>query len=213
MRNSSLKSKQDKPTDNWRKLSASQPNDDHDADEITCLTPKEVARLFVYCSADLMPSLALKIFAGLRISEHLQLEWSQIGKEGVIVQAMRSKTRGRRFITIQPNLARWLALAKPGEGLVWNKGQHAFSVAISRLAAAADVGMECNLFRRTFASYHFAKFKNANYTADEMGSSPKMVCQHFRAVATTEMAKQFWNIDPKTAKGIAEGDLNIVTPS
>lgn len=173
--------------------------------EITCLTPKEVARLFVHCPADLMPLLALKIFAGLRTSELLRLEWSQIGKAEVIVQARQSKTRKRRVITIQPNLARWLALAKPEEGLIWNKGQNAFHDAIARLAAAAEVGMKSNFFRRTFASYHFAKFKNENLTAAEMGNSPKVVYEHYQAVATAEMAKQFWNIRPETVKGIAEG--------
>ncbi len=173
--------------------------------EITCLTPKEVARLFVHCPADLMPSLALKIFAGLRTSELLRLEWSQIGKAEVIVQARQSKTRKRRVVTIQPNLARWFALANHEEGFVWNKGQNAFHDAIARLAAAAEVGMKSNIFRRTFASYHFAKFKNENLTAAEMGNSPKVVYEHYRAVATAEMAKLFWNIDSKTVKRVAEG--------
>ena len=65
--------------------------------------------------------------------------------------------------------------------------------------------MKSNFFRKTFASYHFAKFKNENLTAAEMGNSPKVIDEHYRAVATAEMAKLFWNIDPKTAKGVAEG--------
>jgi integrase len=178
--------------------------------EIVCLTPKEVARLLVHCPADLMPSLALKIFAGLRTSELLRLEWSQIGKAEVIVQARQSKTRKRRVVTIQPNLACWFTLAKHEEGLIWNKGQNAFHDAIARLAAAAEVGMKSNFFRRTFASYHFAKFKNENLTAAEMGNSPKVVYDHYRAVATTKTAELFWNIDPTTAKGVAEGKLAVI---
>jgi integrase len=200
---SSSKPKQDKPTD----------NSGEEKQSITCLSPKEVARLFVHCPADLMPSLALKIFAGLRTSELLRLEWSHIGKAEVIIQAGQSKTRKRRFVTIQPNLARWLALAKPEEGLVWNKGQNAFHDAIARLAAAAEVGLESNLFRRTFASFHIAKFRTVSLTAVEIGNSPKMVYEHHLAVASAEMAKLFWNIDPETAKGVAEGSPNAVHPS
>ncbi|MEI6562573.1 MAG: tyrosine-type recombinase/integrase [Verrucomicrobiota bacterium] len=146
--------------------------------EIACLTPKEVARLFVHCPSDFRPLLALKIFAGLRISELLQLDWRQIRKEEVIVQAQQSKTRGRRVITIQPNLARWLALAKPEEGPLWKKCQKAFHNAIVRIATAAEVKLESNHFRKTFGSYHYAKFKNENLTAAEMGNSPKVIFGH-----------------------------------
>ena len=68
--------------------------------------------------------------------------------------------------------------------------------------------MESNLFRRTFASCHFAKFQNANHPVVEMGNSPKMVYEHHQEVATAEMAKLLWNINPKTAKSVAKGRLS-----
>ncbi len=173
--------------------------------EIACLTPTEVARLFVRCLADFAPLLGLKIFAGLRTSELLRLDWEQIHKAEIIIHAQQSKTRGRRVVTIQPNLARWLALAKPEEGLLWKKGQNAFHDAIARLAVAARVRLESNSFRKTFGSYHFAKFKNENLTASEMGNSPKVIFIHYRAVVSAEAATLFWSIDPVTAKKIAEG--------
>jgi len=68
------------------------------------------------------------------------------------------------------------------------------------------VRLESNSFRKTFGSYHFAKFKNENLTASEMGNSPKMVHEHYRAVATTSAAKLFWKITPTTIEAIAAGE-------
>ena len=171
-------------------------------EEIQCLAPADVARLFVHCPPELQPMLALKIFAGLRTAELLRLDWNQVGREEIVIWAKQAKTRRRRPVTVQPNLSRWFSKMDRGDGLIWKKGQNAYHDAVNRLAVAAGVELAPNRFRQTFASYHYAKFKNENLTAAEMGNSPKVIFAAYRAVAKKEDAKTFWSITPETAEAL-----------
>ena len=59
---------------------------------------------------DVMRCLAIRYFAGLRTSEAVRLEEKEIGEKFIEVTALKSKTRRRRLVEIQPNLAAWLAI-------------------------------------------------------------------------------------------------------
>jgi len=48
----------------------------------------------------------------------------------------------------------------------------------------------------SFGSYHLAFHKNEALTAAEMGNSPAVIFQHYRALVTPEAADKFWRLLP-----------------
>jgi hypothetical protein len=53
-----------------------------------------------------------------------------------------------------------------------------------------------NVLRHSFGSYHLAFHKNEALTAAEMGNSPAVIFQHYRALVTPEAADKFWKLLP-----------------
>ena len=58
----------------------------------------------------LVPYLALGVFAGIRPDEIMRLDWAEVGKTGVEIQAAKAKTRKRRIVSVSNNLRAWLSL-------------------------------------------------------------------------------------------------------
>jgi hypothetical protein len=56
----------------------------------------------------------------------------------------------------------------------------------------------------SFGSYHFAQHRNENLTAAEMGNSPAMIFQHYRAVVTPEAAARFWSHVPSPRSNVID---------
>lgn len=86
-------------------------------------TPEESKKLLVAASrcyeGKMLPAIAIGLFAGLRRSEICALDWSEV-KDGTIeVKAAKAKTRRRRSVYIQPNLAKWLAPWRKKSGPVF----------------------------------------------------------------------------------------------
>jgi hypothetical protein len=53
-----------------------------------------------------------------------------------------------------------------------------------------------NALRHSFASYHYAKFRNENETAAIMGNSPQMVFGHYRELVRPAEAEAFFRLMP-----------------
>src|SRR5262249_11655407 len=73
-------------------------------------TPEVLAKVLAAAPRSLLPSLAIGAFAGLRTSELLRLNWSNVDlvRGFVHVQADRPKSARRRLVRITPNLMEWL---------------------------------------------------------------------------------------------------------
>jgi integrase len=87
-------------------------------------TPDEAKKLLTTASrcfdGQMLPAIAIGLFAGLRRSEICALDWSEV-KEGTIeVTAAKAKTRRRRSVYIQPNLAKWLTPWRKKSGPVFS---------------------------------------------------------------------------------------------
>src|SRR5262249_49688160 len=78
--------------------------------KIGVLSPKQLAALMKNAPTDARLYFALGAFTGMRSSEILKLEWSDINFERghITVSAEKAKTATRRLVPIQPNLAQWL---------------------------------------------------------------------------------------------------------
>jgi integrase len=167
-----------------------------DAGPVVLHRPAEVRAVLEFARGydlNLCRCLAVRYFAGLRSSEATRLDESEI-KEGFIeVTARKSKTRRRRLVTIQPNLAAWLAL---GGELPLRDFNNRYRWFTAELKERLGISWPHNVTRHSFVSYHLGQFQNAARTALEAGHTEQMTFAHYREVVTSASAGEFWNIFP-----------------
>jgi integrase len=152
-----------------------------------------------------MPSmvapLAIALFAGLRRSELCALDWSEVTLEqGFIeVKGAKAKTRQRRLVTISTNLKEWLKLRVEREGPVTpSRNADVFGEKLRGLASVAGLsGWPHNAMRHSFATYFLAHNKDENLTASQMGNSPSVVHQHYKALVKDKDAQEYWKVSPR----------------
>ncbi len=174
-----------------------------DAD-VSVLTPEQVSALLLKSPVDILPGIAIKVFAGLRTAELFSLDWNEVSENEIIVKGAKAKTRQRRVICISDNLRAWLNPHRKTSGpITLLTGRH-WHQALGEAAQTAKAPMSMNILRHTFGSYHFARHRNENLTAAEMGNSPAMVFRHYRAVVTPDDATKFWNLLPSTAENVVK---------
>ena len=167
--------------------------------EIVALPIRQAARLLLVARnvpefRPFLAPVAIQLFAGLRTSEIRTLDWSEVRDEQIIVLASKAKTRQRRTVAISANLASWLASERKVSRSVAPNGR-AWRTGFSALVEAAKINpWPRNALRHSFGSYHYALHKNENLTAAEMGNSPQMVFQHYRAVVLGGDEKRYWNL-------------------
>jgi integrase len=181
---------------------------EHDDDgEIEIFTPEELKKLFAAARPELIPFLAIAAFAGVRHGEISRLDWRDISQTHITIEAGRAKTRSRRVIQIQSNLAKWLAPYRQKVGPVAPFAN--MSKQLLFLADDAKVTWKHNALRHSFISYRLAKTNDENLTAVEAGNSPTMIQHHYRQikdhtgrVITSELATAWFSIEPETSEKI-----------
>jgi integrase/recombinase XerD len=183
---------------------------------VSILSVHHARKLLEACVQDsecraLLAATAIGLFAGLRTSELTALDWQDVYLTGsqkfIEVSARKAKTRQRRIVSVSENLASWLKLEARGSGpVVPNRyrGRHERLQTLTQLAPWPR-----NLLRHSFGSYHLAFHKNEALTAAEMGNSPAVIFQHYRALVTPEAAEKFWKLTPETK---SDGWLQSLRP-
>ncbi len=155
------------------------------------------------CSPELLPTLAIGAFTGLRTAELLRLSWTEVDlvRGYVEVTADKSKTARRRLIPISANLIEWLRPYAHHTGQVCPMGSFNYHESCRAFADKAGLsGWPKNGLRHSFASYYLALHQNAPELSLHLGhTSPQMVFAHYRKVVTPEEAKRYWAIRPMTA--------------
>jgi integrase len=146
---------------------------------------------------EVLPYVAIGMFAGLRSSELEHLDWAQIDLRQRLIEvtAESAKTSQKRFVKISDNLLAWIEPYKKDEGAITPKN---FYRRIDGLLEIAEIEKwPQNGLRHSFASYHYARHDNAHLTAAQLGhETTKMLFAHYRGLATPEQASDFWNIFP-----------------
>jgi integrase len=157
----------------------------HTADQVSQVL--ETARR---ADLDVCRLLAVRYFAGLRSAEAHRIRESDLKLDQNLLEvpALKSKTRSRRLVTIQPNLRAWLDLG----GELRAVGD----MTIRKVIRLSKVEWKHNVTRHSFVSYHLAQFKKTNETALEAGHSEQMLFAHYRALVTPDAAAQFWAVVP-----------------
>ena len=172
------------------------------------LTVEQATALLVNAAPEILPYIAIGLFAGLRRAEIERLDWSEIDFDSghIEVTAEKSKSKlANRFITLQPNLRAWLMPLRQLKGSVTPQENFRELFDSARESAGILADWPDNALRHSFASYHVAHFKDAKGLALEMGHTDSgMLFNHYRALVKPKEAERFWQIKPvQTRKVVA----------
>jgi len=172
--------------------------------------PEEFRRLLHAAGDDLRPVLALGGFAGLRVAELSRLDWRDVklAERVIIVGDRIAKTASRRVVPIGDALAAWLAPharpfgpVSPAQGEARGVGE-ALINRWARLAVRAKIKWKRNALRHSFGSYRLAVTADLARVSAEMGTSPAIINEHYRALVTEAEGKAWFGLLPAlTAAG------------
>jgi integrase len=171
------------------------------------LTVEQATRLLEAATPDVLPYIAIGLFAGLRRAEIERLDWSEIDFESGLIQvtAAKSKTAQRRFVKLQPNLREWLLPLRQHQGNVTPEGRGFRQLFEQTREAAGIVEWPENALRHSFASYHLAHFKNAAATALELGHhDSRITFAHYRELVKPKEGERYWSIRPARTEKIVQ---------
>jgi integrase len=164
------------------------------------LTVGETARLLESAASELVPYIAIAAFAGLRRAELERLDWREVDPQSGLIEvtAKKAKSARRRFVRIQPNLAKWL---QPYAHLSGNITPANYRELLDAAREAAGIQeWPQNALRHSFASYHLARFNDAAALALELGhTNSNLVFQHYRQLVKPKQAERYWKIVPAVA--------------
>jgi integrase len=167
------------------------------------LSVTQTARLLESATPDVLPYIAIGLFAGLRRAELERLDWNEIDFESGLIEvtARNSKTAQRRFVRMQSNLRKWLLPLRKHTGKVVPVNSFQFRQSFEQARAAAGIDeWQNNALRHSFASYHLAQFKDLNALTLEMGhTNSQMLFAHYRELVRPKEAERYWNIKPAEA--------------
>lgn len=162
------------------------------------LTVPQTVALLSACEPDMLPLVAISLFAGLRSAEMEKLDWSEVDIEGghIEVTASKAKTARRRLVPISENLAAWIQPFTVRSGPVAPTGLRKRFDAVKAAAGLSD--WPPNAMRHSYASYRLAQCQDAARVSLEMGNSPQMVFAHYRELVKPKDAARYWSISPDT---------------
>ena len=169
--------------------------------KIGILTPKQLADLIKKAPSDIKLYFAIAAFSGMRASEIMRLDWSQVNFERghITVAPEKAKTATRRLIAIQPNLMQFLAPYRGRTGQVFERYTNANAI---KFAKANGVAWLHNCLRHSYASYRLSATADAARTALELGNSPAKLFQNYRELCDPRDALAWFSITPKRARNV-----------
>lgn len=163
------------------------------------LSVNEVRRLLATAQTlypEMIPYLVIGLFAGLRPQNELpMLDWKNINfsKKTILVTAASAKKRRDRYVEMQPNLMKWLALFNQDEGTIYYSRRK-----LRVLRDKAKIKWQPDIMRHSFASYHMAHFNDDAKTAKQLGhtTGSSVVFEHYKHLVEPTDASKYWQITP-----------------
>jgi integrase/recombinase XerD len=182
-------------------------------DKVGILTPEQMKALLVAAGTDydVLATLAIGGFAGVRPEEIKRLSWSAIDLERGVIDCGSevTKTASHRYVKIEPVLTAWLqtipllSLRQSQGGTI--RGDN-FRRRFDEVRIAAGFSVRGSkgipwphdALRHSFGSYHLAHFKNAANTALEMGhQGTAMLFANYRSRVGEMDAREWWVVFPE----------------
>jgi integrase len=172
--------------------------------EVEILTVKEAKALLRAAeesehAANVVPYLAVSLFAGLRPFEAQQLRYEQIDfrTRQIKVLAQTSKTRETRFVEIEPLLMDWLKPYRKNTGQIVGPGFRKDWDTVRR--SAGITSWPVDVLRHMFGSHWLAVHKNRADLAERMGNSVQIIKRNYRRAIPKQIAEQYWKLRPKAS--------------
>lgn len=167
--------------------------------KITFLTLERARGLLQVAENDMLPYYALGLFAGLRDSELQRLDWRAVSLQTsyIKVGAHVALKTGERLVPISENLAAWLRPFVKAGGPVAPKNCDERKKQTKRAFERAGFApLENNVLRHSFGTYRMAQTKDIGLVSEEMGNTPNMIKNHYKAAVPYELGDQFFSISP-----------------
>ena len=168
------------------------------------LTVEQCAAFLSACEDEMLPAIALAMFAGLRPeSEVWRLDWNRIhfDREEIDIDPHATKNDASvRWVKMSKNLVQWLTPFRKASGPVgFTKSKY-----FRRLQATAErAGIKPwphDALRHCFCSYHYAMYDNVGATMAQVGhTNPRTFFRHYRARVRKQDAERFFSIAPAPA--------------
>jgi integrase len=161
-------------------------------------TPEDAATLMQAAldhKPELVPILALGLFAGLRVSEAIGTDLGKLPAEAGEFRTT-GKT-GARMAPFTETAAAWMAAQPRRKGKAWTQSPRALVDHIQELFTLAKVEQIANGARHSFITYRTAETRDVARVADECGNSVSTIKNHYRQLVTAEAAKAFFAIRPE----------------
>ncbi|MDF7825827.1 tyrosine-type recombinase/integrase [Pontiellaceae bacterium B12227] len=157
----------------------------------------------------LVAYLSIAFFAGIRPTEILRLDWTDIDFEFKVihVQADHSKTSTARYVHISDNLATWLQKYKQESGSIFSFSLSTLNKWRQDVYKKSKVKSIQDGARHTFATY-FLALHGIDATIQELGhTNSKMLFKHYRGLAKNreKEAKKCFDIKPQREKNQSKG--------
>jgi integrase len=180
------------------------------------LTPAQMRKLLVAAKGepDVLATIAIGGFAGLRPEEIARLKWTAIDVDfdhgHIDCGSEITKTAKHRYVKIEPVLRAWLepifrsviALDDLKTNVQGSNFRRRFD-AVRKQAGFSIRGGEGiewphDALRHSYASYHLAKFEDAAALALQMGhETTAMIFSNYRARVSEKDADAWWNLLPE----------------
>jgi integrase len=147
---------------------------------------------------DLVPTIAIGLFAGLRTAEIKLLDWSKVDFEHKVIDVDETiaKMRQQRNVDMSDLLVAWLTPYAQPKGPIIPKG---FRRRMEKLRKLAEITKwPDNGLRHSYGSYHCAYFQDPRITAMQMGhATTDMLFKHYRNYRIKKSdAEAYWKIAP-----------------
>jgi site-specific recombinase XerD len=173
-----------------------------EAGEPESFTPEDAAAIMntaLQMKPELVPVLALQFFAGLRVSEAMEIELSKLPLDDESEDQFRvgdSKT-GVRQAPFTAACRAWLTAQACRKGQGWFPRPEAdFYDGLRAVYSAAGVEPIDNGARHSFISYRCAETRDVAKVADECGNSVGTIKAHYRTATTAKAAAKYFGIRP-----------------
>lgn len=157
----------------------------------------------------LLPVLALGFFAGLRISEAVQIDLTPLKTGEPEFRVTKGKT-GPRAVPFNDACKAWLYAQPRRRGKAWTQSPRSLVSEIQDLfALVGGVEQIDNGARHSFISYRCAETRDIAAVADECGNSVGTIKAHYRQLVTAAAAVKYFAIRPaaeaENVTGIEQG--------
>jgi integrase len=176
--------------------------------DIATWTPADARLLLEAVCPCWLPCVAIGLFAGLRTSEILRLDWSAFKWELGVIAVQRKiarKSKVDRLVPIHPNLASWLepypkiGPLYPGK---FKTSENAYSRELKRIRARTGLPRKDNANRHSFGSYRLAVTKSYSQVALEMGNSPEKVRSNYNDPKAESEGAEYFSISRHAPENI-----------